>query len=60
MKRFCCVAVLTAALALLPPTAMAKDQAVPDGVQVDEMSPLRKLMPAQQLEAQALQGPAWV
>lgn len=55
MNRFCCVALLTAALALLPPTAMAKDQAVPDGVQVDEMSPLRKLMPAQQLEAQALQ-----
>ncbi len=55
MNRFCCVALLTAALALLPPAAMAKDQAAPDGVQVDEMSPLRKLMPAQQLEAQALQ-----
>ncbi len=56
MKRFCFAAFLAAILAIMPPpVAMAKDQVTSDGVKVDAPSPLRKLVPEQQLEAAALQ-----
>jgi predicted Zn-dependent protease len=55
MTRFFSVALLTVALACSAPVAMAKDQVTPDGVKVDEMSALRKLVPEEQLEAAAVQ-----
>lgn len=45
----------TAALAATAPQAFAKDEVSPDGVKVENMSPLRKLVPEGELEAAALQ-----
>jgi predicted Zn-dependent protease len=46
---------LLTALACAIPQAVARDEVSPDGVKVDEMSPLRNLVPEAQLEAAALQ-----
>ncbi|RJG07749.1 M48 family peptidase [Noviherbaspirillum cavernae] len=43
------------ALACATPAVEAKDEASPDGVKVDKMSPLRNLVPEAELEATALQ-----
>lgn len=55
MKRLISTALTLVALAGAAPYAGAKDAVSPDGVQVDEMSPLRKLVPEGELEAAALQ-----
>lgn len=61
MKRSISRFLLSASLVLAGPAAYSKDDAKdaapvpPDGVKVDKMSPLRKLVPEQQLEAQAQQ-----
>jgi predicted Zn-dependent protease len=54
MSRLFSTLLLTA-LACAIPEAVAKDDISHDGVKVDEMSPLRKLVPEAQLEAAALQ-----
>ncbi|MGH8809742.1 MAG: M48 family metallopeptidase [Noviherbaspirillum sp.] len=55
MKRWMSIALTVAAFAALAPGALAKDEARTDGVQVDEMSRLRTLVPEGELEAQAAQ-----
>jgi predicted Zn-dependent protease len=54
MSRLFSTLLLTA-LACALPEAAAKDQVSRDGVTVDEMSPLRNLVPEDQLEAAAVQ-----
>lgn len=54
MKRFISITLMLVALAWAP-AACAKDEASPDGVKVDKMSPLRKLVPEAELEAIASQ-----
>lgn len=54
MKRFISITLMSVALAWAP-AAGAKDEASPDGVKVDKMSPLRKLVPEAELEAIASQ-----
>ncbi len=49
------LALLFAALTSVAPPASAKDEGSPDGVKVDKMSPLRNLVPEEQLETQASQ-----
>ncbi len=53
MKRLMSAALIS--VTLLAGPAYAKDQASADGVKVDKMSPLRKLVPDEQLEAAATQ-----
>jgi len=53
MKRWMSAAMMAAALATGP--AYAQDQVSPDGVKVDKMSPLRKLVPEGALENAASQ-----
>lgn len=53
MKRLM-MAALTS-VTLLAGSAYAKDQASADGIKVDKMSPLRKLVPDEQLEAAAVE-----
>lgn len=55
MKRFISTVLALLALASTAPYAAAKDEVSPDGVQVDEMSPLRKLVPEAELEEASLQ-----
>ncbi|HZW13725.1 MAG TPA: M48 family metallopeptidase [Noviherbaspirillum sp.] len=55
MKRLISTVLTLVVLAAPVPYAGAKDAVSPDGVQVDEMSPLRNLVPEGELEAAALQ-----
>lgn len=54
MKRSFLFTLLTALTCTLP-VAAAKNESSPDGVQLDKMSPLRNLVPEEQLEAAAMQ-----
>lgn len=53
MKRLISAALISATLSTGP--AFAREQASEDGVRVDKMSPLRRLVPDEQLEAAAAQ-----
>lgn len=55
MKRLISVMFAVAAFGASVPLALAKDEVSPDGVKVEKMSPLRKLVPEGELEAAALQ-----
>lgn len=55
MKRLISITLALVALLGSPTTFAAKDQVSPDGVKVEKMSPLRKLVPAGELEAAAQQ-----
>lgn len=57
MRRILITVLVASGIALGAPGAMARDDAssAPDGVKVGKMSSLRKLVPEEQLEAQALQ-----
>lgn len=53
MTPFIPLTLVLAALASAAPAVMARDEAAADGVKVDKMSPLRNLVPEEQLEAAA-------
>ena len=55
MKRLISVLLAAVAFGASSPPALAKDAVSPDGVKVEKMSPLRKLVPEGELEAAALQ-----
>jgi predicted Zn-dependent protease len=55
MKRLISILMAGAAFAAATPYVLAKDEITPDGVKVDKMSPLRKIVPESELEAAALQ-----
>ena len=55
MKRLISILIAAASLAAATPHAFAKDEISPEGVKVEKMSPLRKLVPEGELEAAALQ-----
>jgi predicted Zn-dependent protease len=54
MKWFLPITLLTTALTCAAPV-LAREEAGPDGVHVDKMSPLRNMVPEAQLEAAAMQ-----
>lgn len=55
MKRLISMLMTMVALTATAPYALAKDEVSPDGVKVEKLSPLRKLVPEGELEAAALQ-----
>ncbi|HZW23733.1 M48 family metallopeptidase [Noviherbaspirillum sp.] len=55
MKRWISILFAAASFSAALPQASAKDQVSPDGVKVEKMSPLRKLVPEGELEAAAMQ-----
>jgi predicted Zn-dependent protease len=55
MKRLISILIAVISFAAAAPHAFAKDEISPDGVKVDKMSPLRKLVPEGELEAAAIQ-----
>jgi len=55
MKRLISILISAVAFTAALPYATAKDQVSPDGVKVEKMSPLRKLVPEGELEAAAMQ-----
>ncbi|HYD95147.1 MAG TPA: M48 family metallopeptidase [Noviherbaspirillum sp.] len=55
MKQLIPILLAVFSLAAAAPVANAKDEVSPDGVKVEKMSPLRKLVPEGELEAAALQ-----
>lgn len=55
MKRLISILIAAASLAAATPHALAKDEISQEGVKVEKMSPLRKLVPEGELEAAALQ-----
>ena len=55
MKRWISILIAVTSFAAATPHAFAKDEISPDGVKVDKMSPLRKLVPEGELETAAIQ-----
>jgi len=55
MKRWISILIAAVSFSAALPQASAKDQVSPDGVKVEKMSPLRKLVPEGELEAAAVQ-----
>lgn len=55
MRRIISIALTSTALICTVPYAIAKDEVSPDGVKVEKMSPLRKLIPEAELEQAASQ-----
>jgi len=55
MKRWISILIAAVSFSAALPQASAKDQISPDGVKVEKMSPLRKLVPEGELEAAAVQ-----